>query len=383
MEKIFFELDNIIKKENNRQENGFNLIASENICPPEIQTYLLSSFHNKYAEGIPGNRYYSGCQYCDELELFTQKKATTLFSAEYANVQPHAGTEANLISYNALLEKGDGILSMDMSAGGHLSHGHQKHIMSKLYTIFNYSVDKITERIDYNYIDYLAKKHSPKMIISGASAYTRLIDYENINYISKKYNCIHLCDMAHIAGLVAGKMIPSPVPYSDIVTFTTHKTFGGPRGGIILAKEIYKKKIERSVLPGIQGGPFMHAIAAKCAALLYANTPQYQEYQANIIKNAKLFESIFKSLGLKLVAEGTDNHMIIINTMHNGKTGKEVSALLEEKNIFVSKSMIPFDETPASITSGIRIGVAMITRQNKKESELINLAESIAHTILK
>jgi glycine hydroxymethyltransferase len=371
-----------IKKEKERQSKGFNLIASENICPLAIRKLEASILGNKYAEGNISNRFYSGCKFVDEIEKIAIENCCKLFDSEYANVQLHSGTQANFAAINAFINPGDTILSMDFSAGGHLSHGHPLSLISKLYKIETYNLNKETELIDYDELEKKAKLLKPKLIISGASSYSKIINYKKINEIAKEVNAFHLIDIAHIAGLIAGKEIENPINYADVITSTTHKTLRGPRGAFILSHDKYKDKINRSVMPGVQGGPFMNVIAAKALTFSYAMTDEFKDYSKKVIYNSKLICDIFKKNGFKIISNGTDTHLFLIDLISslniNGKIAEEE---LEKENIFVNRNSIPFDKLSPRITSGIRIGTAFITSQNLKENKIINKTKKIINIL--
>jgi glycine hydroxymethyltransferase len=376
------QVEYFLKKEKERQEDSWNFIASENLCYDEARLLCSSIFTNKYAEGTPENRFYQGCVNVNEIELLAIKRAKELFNSEYANVQPHCGSSANLISYQALLKKGETILGMDFSCGGHLSHGYKKHISAQLYNFIHYGVDPITHLIDYNQIEYLLKKDKPKILLAGASSYSRLIDYHLMSSLAKRYNTLFMVDMAHIAGLVAAKIIPSPVPFADIVTSTTHKTLRGPRGGLILSKEEFQKKIELAVMPGVQGGPFMNVIASKAWLFKYAKTDDFIFYQKNVRENCEYIVSIFKNYNIPIISDGSENHLFVINLSSFNKTGNYISEKLEQKNIIVNKNMIPYDLNNPLKTSGIRLGTSFITAQKKTKEEINNKILEIIKIIL-
>ena len=375
------ELNTILKNEQERQAKDINLIASENLCLPEINAIAHNIFASKYAEGTVGNRFYQGCKFVDTLEQLATERAKKLFGAESANVQPHCGSTANLIAYHALVKPKEKILSMSLNAGGHLSHGYSKHISSQLYEFIHYGVDPISGLIDYSMIEDQVKKERPRLIVSGASAYSRLIDYEKIHTIAKQYNCLHLVDMSHIAGLVAGKAIPSPIPYADIVTSTTQKTLRGTRGAFILSKKEFEQKINQAIMPGIQGGPFVHLFAAKAALFKLATEKRYQVYQKQVIENAQFMANICQKNGLTVVSGGTDTHLFLIDLTKAGKTGKEIAALLEQQNIIVNKNAIPNDPLSPLITSGIRIGTPTVTAEKRTKKELEDITNKIIKTI--
>jgi len=367
----------IIDQEEKRQQEAINLIASENIAPPEIRKAMSSALTNKYAEGYPGRRYYSGCQFIDEIEEIAIERAKKLFMAEHANVQPHAGSQANMAVYHAILKPGDTVLGMQLSSGGHLTHGHPVNFSGMLYNFVSYGVDKKTEQIDYNEVEKLALKHKPKLIIAGASAYSRTIDFEKFSKIAKKVGAYLMTDIAHIAGLIAAGLHPSPIPYADFVTSTTHKTMRGPRGAFILCKKEHAKAIDRAVMPGTQGGPFMHAIAAKAIMFQNAMKPEFKKYQEQVIKNAQAMADEFKKLGYRIVSGGTDNHLFLIDLRSKNITGKDAELTLAKNGIYVNRNTIPFDPQSPFITSGIRIGTPFITSQGKTETN----ARKIAHKI--
>lgn len=369
------EIWELIQKERDRQEFQLEMIASENMADEAIMEAEGSYLMNKYAEGYPKARYYGGCEYVDEVERLAIERVKLLFGAEHANVQPHSGTQANMAVYFAVLNPGDTILSMNLSHGGHLSHGASVNFSGKFYKIVHYGVSRETEMIDYEEVRKLALEHKPKLIIAGASAYPRTIDFEAFYEIAKEVGAYLMVDMAHIAGLVAAGIHPSPIPYADFVTSTTHKTLRGPRGGFILCKEKYAKLIDRMVFPGIQGGPHMNVIAAKAVCFKQALQPEFKSYQQQVVKNAKVIAEVFKSHGFRIISGGTDNHLILVDVSVNGLTGAEAEKLLEEAGITVNKNAIPFDPLPPKITSGIRIGTPAITTRGLKEREV----EEVAH----
>lgn len=375
------DIHTLMKLESLRQEEGWNFIASENKCYSEVYKFLGSALQNKYAEGTPEYRYYTGCKYINEIELLASKYGTELFEAEYMNNQPHCGSSANLIAYQATCQDGDSILSMDFNAGGHLSHGYKKNITGKIYNFIHYNVNPKTHLIDYNQIEDMIKKYSPKLVISGGSSYSRLINYHDIYTLTQKYGILHLVDISHIAGLIAAKIIPSPIPFADIVTSTSHKTLRGPRGAFIISRHEWKKKIEKAVLPGIQGGPFINVIAAKAWLFNYARTDQFINYQKEIIKNTQVMIYIFQKNNIPIISNGSDNHLFIIDLSTFNTNGKIIADLLEQENIFVNHNAIPYDKLPPSQTSGIRIGTPFITAQQKTEAEIITITEKIASII--
>lgn len=364
------ELKGYIDAELNRQRDKIELIASENIVTPAVMEAMGSVLTNKYAEGYPGHRYYGGCEYVDKVETLAIERAKKLFHAEYANVQAHCGASTNLTVYFAFLKPGDTIMGMDLSQGGHLSHGSPVNISGTYFNVVHYGVNPETELIDYDAMDNLAKEHHPKLIVAGASAYPRIIDFKRIADIAHANGALLLVDMAHIAGLVAAGLHPSPVPYADIVTTTTHKTLRGPRGGLILTNnEEYAKKINKAIFPGIQGGPLMHVIAAKAVAFGEALKPEFREYAENIVKNAKAFAE-----GFRLVSGGTDNHLILVDVRNKNLTGKEAEKLLDNIGITCNKNTIPFDPASPFVTSGIRLGTPAATTRGFKEEDFKEVA---------
>jgi len=375
------EIYDSIMKELERQQNKIELIASENFVSEAVMESMGSYMTNKYAEGYPTNRYYGGCEYVDIAENIARDRLKEIFGAEHANVQPHSGAQANMAVYNAVLTPGDTVLGMNLSHGGHLTHGSKVNSSGKLYNFIPYGVNETTGIIDYDELEKLAEENKPKLIVAGASAYARIIDFEKISNIAKKVNALFMVDMAHIAGLVAAGLHPNPVPYADFVTSTTHKTLRGPRGGIILCKEEFAKAIDKSVFPGIQGGPLMHVIAAKAVCFGEALKPEFKEYQKQIIKNAKVLSEELKELGFNLVSGGTDNHLILIDLRNKGITGKELETRLDDVGITVNKNSVPFDTEKPSITSGIRIGTPAVTTRGFKEEEMIKIAKLINMTV--
>ena len=369
------ELKGYIDAELNRQRDKIELIASENIVTPAVMEAMGSVLTNKYAEGYPGHRYYGGCEYVDKVETLAIERAKKLFHAEYANVQAHCGASTNMTVYFAFLKPGDTIMGMDLSQGGHLSHGSPVNISGTYFNVVHYGVNPETELIDYDAMDKLAKEHHPKLIVAGASAYPRIIDFKRIADIAHANGALLLVDMAHIAGLVAAGLHPSPVPYADIVTTTTHKTLRGPRGGLILTNnEEYAKKINKAIFPGIQGGPLMHVIAAKAVAFGEALKPEFREYAENIVKNAKAFAEGLKAEGFRLVSGGTDNHLILVDVRNKNLTGKEAEKLLDNIGITCNKNTIPFDPASPFVTSGIRLGTPAATTRGFKEEDFKEVA---------
>ena len=371
-----------IEAELNRQRTKLELIASENIVSRAVMEAQGSVLTNKYAEGYPGKRYYGGCEYVDVAEQLAIDRAKELFGAAWANVQPHSGAQANMAVFFALLQPGDTILGMNLTDGGHLTHGSPVNISGTYYKVIPYGVDKETERIDYDALERLAKEHKPKMIIAGASAYARTIDFERIAAIAKAVGAIFMVDMAHIAGLVAAGQHPSPVPHADVVTSTTHKTLRGPRGGIILGRdEELGKKINKAVFPGIQGGPLMHVIAAKAVALGEALQPSFKEYGAQVVKNAAALADELTKLGYRIVSGGTDTHVMLVDLTNKDITGKDAQNLLDEVNITANRNTIPFEPRNPFITSGIRLGSPALTTRGFKEEDMREVARIIAHVL--
>lgn len=367
-----------IQNEKKRQEEGIELIASENFVSDDVLEAQGSVLTNKYAEGYPGRRYYGGCEFVDIIEQAAIDRAKKLFGAEFANVQPHSGSNANMAVYRALLEPGDKVLGMNLDHGGHLTHGSPVNFSGQSYDMYAYGVDKNTEQLDYDNLEKIAHEVKPAMIIAGATAYSRKIDFERIGKIAKDVGAYYLVDMAHIAGLVAAGLHQNPVPYADVVTTTTHKTLRGPRGGIIMGKEEFRKKINSAIFPGIQGGPLEHVIAAKAVALREASQPEFKEYAAQVIKNAQAMVEVFMDNDINVVAGGTDNHMFLLDVRPLGVKGNEAQDRLEEVAITVNKNTIPDDPEGPMVTSGLRIGTPAITTRGLKEEE----AKEIAHLII-
>ncbi|EPP7187252.1 serine hydroxymethyltransferase [Enterococcus hirae] len=372
-----------IAKEEERQENNLELIASENFVSEAVMAAQGSILTNKYAEGYPGHRYYGGCEFVDIVESLAIDRAKELFGAKFVNVQPHSGSQANTAAYLALVEPGDTILGMDLSAGGHLTHGSPVNFSGKTYHFVAYGVDPTTEVIDYNVVRILARKHQPKLIVAGASAYGRIIDFEKFREIADEVGAKLMVDMAHIAGLVAAGGHPSPIPYADITTTTTHKTLRGPRGGMILTNnEELAKKINSAVFPGIQGGPLEHVIAGKAAAFKEALTPEFKEYSEQIIANAKAMAKVFnQAIGTRVVSGATDNHLVLIDVRGLELNGKEAESILDSVNITVNKNSIPFETLSPFKTSGIRIGTPAITTRGFKEEDAVKVAELIVKAL--
>jgi glycine hydroxymethyltransferase len=371
------EIYEVMRHEIERQRNKLNLIASENYASRAVLQAQGSVMTNKYAEGYPGKRYYGGCEFVDVAENLAIERAKKLFKAEHVNVQPHSGSQANMAVYLAMLKCGDTIMSMDLSHGGHLSHGSPVNFSGKLYNIVPYGVSRETRTIDYDNLSELAKKHKPKLIISGASAYPRELDFKRFREIADEVDALLLADIAHIAGLVVAGIHMDPVPYADFVTTTTHKTLRGPRGGMIMCRSKYAKEIDKTVFPGIQGGPLMHVIAAKAVAFKEAMNPDFNDYQKQIVKNAKKIASELASRGNELVSGGTDNHLMLVDLTPLDITGKEAEARLGEAGIILNKNTIPFETKSPFITSGIRIGTPASTTRGMKEKEMITIAWAI------
>ncbi|NKD31781.1 serine hydroxymethyltransferase [Enterococcus casseliflavus] len=379
------ELWQAIEKETNRQQNNLELIASENIVSEGVMAAQGSILTNKYAEGYPGRRYYGGCEFVDVVENLAIERAKSIFGAAYANVQPHSGSQANTAAYLALIETGDTVLGMDLSAGGHLTHGSPVNFSGKTYNFVSYGVDPATEVIDYNVVRILARKHQPKLIVAGASAYSRTIDFAKFREIADEVGAKLMVDMAHIAGLVAAGLHPNPVPYADITTSTTHKTLRGPRGGLILTNdEDLAKKINSAVFPGIQGGPLEHVIAAKAVAFKEAQDESFKEYSEQVIRNAQAMAKIFNQAPqARLVSGATDNHLLLIDVRGFDLNGKEAEALLDQVNITVNKNSIPFESLSPFKTSGIRVGTPAITSRGFKEEDCVEVAKLIVKVLEK
>ena len=375
------EVADAIFKELGRQREKIELIASENFVSPAVMEAMGSPLTNKYAEGYPGKRYYGGCEYVDIVEDLARERAKKLFGAEFANVQPHSGAQANLAVFFAAMKPGDTYLGMSLAHGGHLSHGSPVNISGKYFNVVPYGVDSVTQRIDYDALYKLAVENKPKMILAGASAYAREIDFAKFREIADEVGAYLMVDMAHIAGLVAAGLHQSPVPYADFVTTTTHKTLRGPRGGLILCKEKYAKDINKAVFPGCQGGPLMHVIAAKAVCLKEALSPEFKTYQAQIKKNAATLASELMSRGIDIVSGGTDNHLMLVDLIKQGKTGKEVEHNLDEVGITCNKNTIPNDPQSPFVTSGIRLGTPAVTTRGFVEEDMKEVAELISMVI--
>ena len=377
-DKIIFET---IEKELHRQQQGIELIASENFVSEGVLRAQGSILTNKYAEGYPGRRYYGGCEYVDVIEQLAIDRVKELFGAEYANVQPHSGSQANMAAYRALVKKGDKILGMDLNHGGHLTHGMGVNFSGQDYQFVSYGVNPKTETIDYDELERIAKEEKPQLIVAGASAYPREIDFKRISEIAKEVGAYFMVDMAHIAGLVAKGAHQNPVPYADVVTSTTHKTLRGPRGGLILAKEEFGKKLNSAIFPGIQGGPLEHVIAGKAVAFHEALQPAFGEYIEQVVKNAKAMAEVFEGTAIRAISGGTDNHLLLLDIKDTGLNGKEAQELLDTVGITVNKNAIPFDTLPPVKTSGIRVGTAAITTRGFDEAAAKKVAELILTTL--
>ncbi|MEK6732372.1 MAG: serine hydroxymethyltransferase [Candidatus Omnitrophota bacterium] len=381
LKKIDPEIYCVIKKELERQQNNIELIASENFTSIAVLEAAGSVLTNKYAEGYPSRRWYGGCEYVDNAENLAIERAKKIFGAEHANVQPHSGSQANMAVYFALLNPGDTVLAMDLACGGHLTHGLRHNFSGRLFNVIPYGLNKDTEMLDYNEIAVLAKKYKPRMILAGASAYSRIMDFKKFREIADTVGAYLFVDMAHIAGLVAAGLHPNPVEYAHVVSTTTHKTLRGPRGGMILCRQEFAKKIDVEVFPGEQGGPLMHIIAAKAVALKEAGTEGFKEYQRQIIKNAKAFASALSKSGFRIVSGGTDNHLFLVDLTSKNITGRDASEVLDKIHITVNKNLIPFDKNPPSLTSGIRLGTPAVTTRGMKEKEMEKIAEIINNVV--
>ena len=376
------EIQKAIDQELSRQREKLEMIASENIVSTAVMQAQGSILTNKYAEGYPGKRYYGGCEYVDIVEQLAIDRAKKLFGAEYANVQPHSGAQANTAVYFALLQPGDTILGMNLTDGGHLTHGSPVNISGKYFKIIPYGVDKETERIDYDELEKLAKEHQPKLIVGGASAYSRVIDFERMAQIAKSVGAYLMIDMAHIAGLVAAGLHPSPVPYADVVTTTTHKTLRGPRGGLILCRDAeFGKQFNKAIFPGIQGGPLMHVVAAKAVAFKEALSDEFKVYQQQVLDNAKALADELVKKGFRIVSGGTDNHLMLVDLRSKNITGKEAQFLLDEIGITANRNTIPFEPLSPFVTSGIRLGTPALTTRGLKEEDIREVADIIADVI--
>lgn len=375
------ELCAAMEAELKRQRGNIELIASENIVSPAVLAAAGSHLTNKYAEGLPGKRYYGGCQYVDVAENLARERLKALFGCEHCNVQPHSGAQANFAVYFGMLEPGDTIMGMNLSHGGHLTHGSPVNISGKYFKVVPYGVSPETERIDYDEMERIALECRPKMIVTGASAYPRVIDFKRIREICDKVGAYMMADIAHIAGLVAAGLHPSPVPYADFVTTTTHKTLRGPRGGVIMCREKYAKQIDKAVFPGTQGGPLMHIIAAKAVAFGEALKPEFADYQRQIVANAAAMAAEFTRQGVRLVSGGTDNHLMLVDLRGTGVTGKALEYMLDEVHITVNKNTVPFETESPFVTSGIRVGTPAVTTRGMKEEECRTIASLIVRVI--
>lgn len=375
------EIYSLIRQERKRETDKILMIASENYTSRAVMEAQGSFFTNKYAEGYPGKRYYGGCEYADEVERIAQERAKKLFGVEHVNVQPHSGTQANMAVYFAFLQPGDTIMGMSLTHGGHLSHGSPVNFTGKFYKTVFYGVSKDTGYIDIDEVRRLAYEHKPKIIITGASAYPRIIDFKAFADISKEVGAYLMADIAHIAGLVAAELHPSPVPHADFITTTTHKTLRGPRGGIIMCRAEYAKVIDKTVFPGIQGGPLVHVIAAKAVAFKEAMTEEFKNYQARVVRNASVLADSLIKKGFKLVSGGTDNHLILVDLTNFNLTGKQAEEALDRAGITVNKNTIPFDTRPPTVTSGIRMGTPCVTTRGMGEEEMKEIAEIIEKVI--
>ncbi|MGE0009790.1 MAG: serine hydroxymethyltransferase [Candidatus Babeliales bacterium] len=375
------KLDHIIGQELEREQHQLTLIASENYAPQAVLEATGSVLTNKYAEGYPNKRYYAGCQYVDEVELLAIERCKELFGAEHANVQPHAGSQANLAVYLSALKPGDTILGMSLREGGHLTHGHAVNISGQLYKSVQYTVNRETEMLDYDEIERLAHEHKPKLIIAGASAYSRTIDFKRFATIAQSVGALLLTDIAHIAGLVAAGVHPSPVGLADYISSTTHKTLRGPRGGLVMCKQEYAQALDRAIMPGSQGGPFMHVIAAKAVAFKLAQQPEFKLYQQQVVHNARVLAQALETQGYRIVSGGTDNHLFIVDVRNKNVNGKQADTALEKAGIIISRSCIPFDPEQPWITSGIRIGTPAATTRGMGEKEMQLIARFIDEAI--
>ena len=375
------EIAAAIRDEINRQNSGLELIASENFVSLAVLQAMGSVMTNKYAEGYPGRRYYGGCEFVDVAESLAIARAKALFGADHANVQPHSGAQANMAVYLGTLKPGETLLGMNLAHGGHLTHGHPLNFSGKLYTIVPYGVRADDERIDYDELERLAREHRPKLIVVGASAYPRVIEFERVAMVAREIGAKVMTDMAHIAGLVAAGIHPTPVPHSDFVTTTTHKTLRGPRGGLVLAKAEHAKELDKALFPGVQGGPLMHVIAAKAVCFKEAAEPAFADYQRQIVANAQRLASTLAAAGFRLVSGGTDNHLMLVDVFSQGITGKVAEAALGRAGITVNKNAIPFDKNPPMVASGIRIGTPAVTTRGMREPEMERIGEFIARVL--
>ena len=377
LESCDSEIAGLLQNEYTRQKENIELIASENVASAAVISAMGSVLTNKYAEGYPGRRYYGGCQFVDEVETLAIERAKALFGAEYVNVQPHSGAQANLEVYAALLQPGDTLMGMDLANGGHLTHGAKVNMSGKLYNCVSYGVDPATGRIDYDMVEDLVKEHQPKLVVAGASAYPRKIDFAAFADIAHRHGALLMVDMAHIAGLVAGGQHMNPVPYADVVTTTTHKTLRGPRGGMILAKEEFRKKLNSAVFPGSQGGPLMHVIAGKAVCLKEAASPAFAKYAADVVANAAAFAESLRAHGFDMVSGGTDNHLMLVDLRKKNITGKELQDKLDSVHITLNKNAIPNDPEKPGVTSGVRIGTPVVTTRGFQPEEMEQIVQCI------
>ena len=375
------EIAVLVRKETERQEEGLELIASENFVSPAVLEAVGSVLTNKYAEGYPGKRYYGGCEFVDQVETLAIERAKKLFGAEAANVQAHSGSQANMAAYMSVMQPGDTMLSLDLNSGGHLTHGMSLNFSGKLYKVVHYGLDRATERIDFGQVRTLAKEHRPKIIVVGASAYPRTLDFATFREVADSVGAVVVVDMAHIAGLVAAGLHPSPVPLAELVTTTTHKTLRGPRGGMVLAKEPFIKGVNSNIFPGIQGGPLMHVIAGKAVAFLEALQPEFASYQRQIVANAEALAEALLRGGLRLVSGGTDTHLMLVDLRPKKLTGKVAEAVLGKAAITVNKNMIAFDPEKPMVTSGVRIGTPALTTRGMKEAEMATVGGLIVEAL--
>jgi len=375
------DIFNAIRDETRRQEEGLELIASENFVSPAVLEAMGSPLTNKYAEGYPGKRYYGGCQFVDVAESLAIERAKSLFGADHANVQAHSGSQANMAAYMALMKVGETMLSLDLNSGGHLTHGAPFNFSGKLYKVVHYGLSRETETIDFAQVRSLAKEHRPKVIVVGASAYPRIFDFAAFREIADSVGAAVVVDMAHIAGLIVAGAHPSPVPFAEIITTTTHKTLRGPRGGMILCRDQYAKVLNSQIFPGIQGGPLMHVIAAKAVAFKEAQAPAFRAYQLQIVSNAKALAESLRRAGLRLCSGGTDNHLMLVDLRRKAITGKAAEEALEKAGITVNKNVIPFDPEKPTITSGIRIGTPAVTTRGMREAEMAEIGRMIGEVL--
>ncbi len=382
LKAVDVEIFNAAQSELKRQQENLELIASENIVSLAVIEAMGSVLTNKYAEGYPAARWYNGCEYVDEVEALAISRLKQLFGAEHANVQPHSGSQANTAVYMAVLKHGDTILALDLACGGHLTHGLKINYSGRTYNVVSYKVDAKTEMIDMNEVERLALEHKPRMIVAGYSAYSRVLDFKRFREIADKVGAYLFVDMAHFAGLVVAGVYPNPVPYAEFVTSTTHKTLRGPRGGIILCRQEFAKKIDAAIFPGIQGGPLMHVIAAKAVAFKEALAPEFKVYQKQVVANAKVFAKAMEDRGFRIVSGGTDNHLFMVDLRPKNITGKDAATLLDTVKITVNKNLIPFDPQPPTVTSGVRIGTPALTTRGMKEAEMLLVAELIDEAIM-